>query len=814
MSYNLAMRGLDHFFRDVRFAARGLAKNPGFGALAAASLALGIGGSTAMYSVIYAVILNPFAYQDVDRLVSVQLQDSQGRSNGSYYTIDPFLDIAERSTVFTGVIASTWSDVTLTSEGDPLRLRGNHCTMNTFDVMGVLPLVGRPTSPEDARPGAAPVAVLGYKFWQRQFGGSNSVIGRKLTLNGKVRTVIGVMPPRFMWRGADVYLPDVFHRGQDVEGEHEVHLLARLKPGVTEAQAVTDLQPIIEDLRRKNPTDFPEKWHIRLRTFKQTFPSDITEALWILFGAVGLLLLISCANVSSLLLSRLAARQREIAIRSAVGASRPRLIGQFLSETLMLALLGAALGVAAAYGALHGIIAMVPPNTIPDEAEIRLNAPVLLFTLALSVATALLAGLAPALQFSGRDIMSSLKEAGRSLIGGTGQRVLRNAMVIGEVALSLMLLVGASLMIRTLVSIQSADLGMRRDRILTLRIPFSSDRYPTPERRVAFLQTVVLRIDTVPGVQATGINAGMSPVYNWSVPVDVPGTPPDNRPVVMQQVNDGYGKAVGLALERGRFLSVQDVGGKLHRAVVNQAFVRRYPAGREVLGSIFRVPFLKSERIKLADDSFEIVGVVRDTLNRISTQETLPEIYIPYTLAGLADRLYVLASVPPETLDRAVRDQVYAADHGQPVTDVRTLETMLSDFVYARPRFNLLLFSVFAGLGLVLALLGVHGVMSNAVSQRTREIGIRFALGAGYSQVIGMVLSSAARLLGIGVVLGMIGSLASARVLKGLVQNVSTIDPYSMGAVILLLFATGLFASYWPARKAGRVDPVRALREE
>ncbi|HEY3840706.1 MAG TPA: ABC transporter permease [Bryobacteraceae bacterium] len=808
------MKWLGHFVRDIRFSFRGLAKNPGFGALAVISLALGIGGSTAMYSVIYAVILHPFAYKDVDRLVSVQLQDSQGRSNGSYYTIDPFLDIAERNTVFSGVIASTWSDVTLTSEGDPLRLRGNHCTMNTFDVMGVPPLVGRTTTAEDAKPGAPPVAVLGYKFWQRQYGSSNSVIGRKLTLNGKVRTVIGVMPPRFMWRGADVYLPDVFHRGQDVEGENEVHLLARLKPGVNEAQAVTDLQPVFEDLRRRNPTNFPEKWHIRLLTFKETFPSDITEALWILFGAVGLLLLISCANVSSLLLSRLAARQREIAIRSAVGASRPRLIGQLLSETLLLALCGGALGVAAAYGALHGIIAMVPPFTIPDEAEIRLNAPVLLFTLGVSVMTALLAGLAPALQFSGRDIMASLKEAGRSLVGGTGQRMLRNAMVVGEVALSLMLLVGASLMIRTLMSIQSADTGMHRESILTMRIPFSQDRYPTPERRVAFLQNALTRIASVPGVTAAGINAGMAPVYNWTVPVELPGRPPDNRPVVMEQVNEGYGKALGLSLVRGRFLSAEDVGAKLHRAAVNQAFARRYFEGRDALGSVFRVPLLKSKRFKLADDSFEIVGVVRDTVNRISTQETLPEIYIPYTLTGIADRLYLLASVPPETLDRAVRDQIYATDRGQPVTDVRTMENMLSDFVYARPRFNLLLFSVFAGLGLVLALLGVHGVMSNAVAQRTREIGIRFALGAGYGQVIGMVLRSATRLLGIGAALGIIGSLASARVLRGLVRNVSTIDPYSMAAVIGLLFATGLFASYWPARKAGRVDPIRALREE
>jgi putative ABC transport system permease protein len=785
-------------------------KSPGFAAITVGSLALGIGGSAAMYSVIYGVILNPFIYKDVDRLVSVQVMDSRGRSNGSYYTIDQFVEIAERNAVFSGVVASTWSDVTMTSEGDPQRLRGNHCTMNTFEVMGVAPLIGRGTMADDERPGAAPVVVLGYKFWQRQFGGGRTAIGRKLTLNGKVRTVIGVMPKRFMWRGADVYLPDAFQRGRDVEDVHEVHLLGRLKPGVSEAQAAAGLEPIIADLAQARPGDFPEKRVIQLRTFKKTFPSDITEALWILFGAVGVLLLISCVNVSGMLLSRMAARHREMAIRSAVGASRARLAGQLFSETLVLALCGGALGVLAAYGGLRGIIAMVPSNTIPDEAEISLNAPVLWFTLGLSVVAAMMVGLAPALQFSGRDIMSSLKEAGRTMAGGR-QRVLRSLLVAGEVALSVMLLVGASLMIRTLISIQSSDLGIRRESILTLRVPFSRERYPDADRRNAFLQEAVRRIDAVPGVAAAGVNAGMPPVYNWTLPVEIAGAASrDTSRVMLQQVNEEYAKALGLAIVRGRFLSAAEVDAKVHNAVVNQAFAKRYGD----LGAVARLPMLRRAPANLADDSFQIVGVVRDTMNRISTRETLPEIYIPYTVAGLADRFYVLGSVRPDSLERAVREQIYAVDRGQPVMEVTTLEEMLSDNVYARPRFNLLLFGVFAGLGLVLALVGVHGVISNSVAQRTREIGIRLALGAGYGQVIGMVLRAATQLLAIGVAVGVVGSVASARVLKGLVQNVSTIDWISLAGVITLLFATGLMASFWPALRATRVDPVQALREE
>ncbi|HMC58828.1 MAG TPA: ABC transporter permease, partial [Candidatus Solibacter sp.] len=460
-------------WQDLRFGTRNLAKGRTFTVIALGSLALGIGGSTAMYSVVYAVILHPFIYQDTDRLMSVQVQSPEGRGNGSYYAIDQFVELAERSrlrnTVFAGIIASTWSDVTWTGAGDPQRLRGNHCTMNTFDVMGVAPLVGRATMASDAADGAEPVTILGYKFWQRQFGGDSSVLGRKLELNGTLRTVIGVMPRRFMWRGADVYLPTVYRRGQTPEGVTDVHLMGRLKPGVTRAQAEADLRPILLDLQQRQPKDFPKSWRIQLQTFAETFPSGIQDALWILFGAVGLLLVIACVNVSNLLLSRASYRRREIAIRASLGASRARLVGQLLAESLVLGVAGGALGVAAAYAGLRGLIAMVPPNTIPDEAQIALNGPVLWFTLAVSMTAALLFGLAPALQLSGRDIVRPLREAGRGSSGTAGQRVLRGILVVGEVALSLMLLVGASLMIRTLISVQSQDLGFQPGRVLTLR---------------------------------------------------------------------------------------------------------------------------------------------------------------------------------------------------------------------------------------------------------------------------------------------------------------------------------------------------------
>jgi predicted permease len=395
------------------------------------------------------------------------------------------------------------------------------------------------------------------------------------------------------------------------------------------------------------------------------------------------------------------------------------------------------------------------------------------------------------------------------------QRVLRSVLVVGEVALSLMLLVGASLMIRTLVSIQDNGQGMRPERILTLRIPLARDRYPDASRRTAFLQDVLHRVETVPGVAAVGAAAGLPPIYSLGAAVEVVGDPQlENRPVLVEQTNEDFLKAMGTPLVKGRFFTAQEVFGKIHSAAVNEAFVQRYFLGRDALGRIVRVPRLGSAPANLSDTSFQIVGIVKNTVNRMATRETIPQMYIPYTLAGMADRLYVLGHMRAEDLDKGVREQVYAVDRGQPVTEVKTLETLIGENVYARPRFNLLLFSVFAALGLILALFGVYGVISNTVSQRTREIGIRLALGASLQQVIRMVLGSGFRLVGVGIAVGLIGSLASVRFLSSQVRNVSTFDPYSFAVVTVLILATGLFACFWPARRAARVDPVTALREE
>jgi predicted permease len=808
------MMWLETFARDIQYGARSLLKNPGFTALAVLSLATGIMATTAIYSVLHAVVLDPFPYKNVDQLMSVRVYNPAGRGGRLGYSVDQFLEIAERNTIFEGTIASTISDVLWTGEGDPQRLRGNHGTFNTFDVMGVPPLLGRTSTADDAKEGAEPVVVLGYRFWQRQFGGDSGVLGRHLRLNDTVRTVIGVMPKRFMWRGADVYIPTRFQRGQIVEGVRSVHLLGRLKPGITSAQAEADLTPIIEDLRKQQPNEFPQPFRVSLLPFTETFPSGITGDIWVLFGAVAFLLLIACANVSNLLLSKAAARQKEMGVRVALGANRSRIVRQLLTESLLLALIAGAIGSALAYAGLPAILKIVPPNTIPDEAEIALDRSVLFFTLAMCALTSVICGLAPALHSSRRDLAASMREVSRSLSGSSGQARLRKSLVVVEVALSLMLLAGSSLLIRTFVAMQRLDLGYDPQRFLTMRIPLPPQRYPDATRRVAFFEDLLSRVRSVPGVAAVGVNTYLHPLGNMSTTAEVAGTAASTEPVVVHQVDAGYVSAFNIRLASGRVIDQTDVTGRRAVALVNERFVRSRFEGRPPLGQIVHLPRLKERPFELASDAFEVVGVVQNLANAGLANPIRAEIYLPYSLAGVPNFLIVRTTLEPTSLTRAVIAQVYAIDGSQPVTNVKTLDTLLAEDEFSTPRFNLILLSVFAVIGLVLAVVGVYGVMATAVAQQRQEIGVRMALGASSQSIVAMILARGSRLLLIGMSIGLVGSLIGARLLARQVWNVSPFDPIAFVIVAVVLLAAGLQACVWPALRAGRTDPIIALRVE
>ena len=635
-----------------------------------------------------------------------------------------------------------------------------------------------------------------------------------MLLNDVSRTVIGVMPKRFMWRGADVYLPTHFERGRVVEDVRTVHLLGRLKPGVTAAQAEADLTPIVADLKKREPTQFPDQWRVGLLPFTETFPSGIRGDVWILFAAVSLLLLIACANVSNLLLSRAASRQREMSVRIALGASRSRLVRQLLTESLLLALAAGVVGTGLAFAGLPAILALVPPDTIPDEAEIAVNTPVLLFTLAVSAVASVICGLAPALFGRKGDVATTMREASRSVAGTSTQAMLRKTLVVVEVALSLMLLAGCGLLVRSYAAMQAVRFDVPPDQILTVRVPLPSRRYPDAAKRIAFFNSLLDRLGASPGVTAAGLNTGLHPLGNMGAVVDVAGTPKITDAVVVHQVNAAYAPAAGLHLVTGRLLSDTDVRSAQMTAVVNERFVRTRLEGRNPLGQIVHVPRLKQPPFNAADDGLQIVGVVQDVRNVGLSEPVLPEIYFPFTVTGIADRLFIRTSGPAALLTRTVVNEVHAVDPNQPVDQARQLDVVLAEEEYATPRFSLALFLVFGILGLTLSVVGVYGVMSTAVAQQSHEIGVRLALGAERGRIIRMIVGRGVRLLAIGVAVGLVASALAARVVAGRFWNVPTFDPLAFGAVSLILFASGLLACLRPALRAGRIDPIRALRTE
>jgi putative ABC transport system permease protein len=808
--------------QDIRFALRNLRKSPSFTIIAAVTLALGIGASTAIFSVIENVLMEPFPYTDAARLVSVQIHDTERNEPGGRagFSGPEFLDYVAQNHVLDRVIANDGLDILYRSGDGTERFDGNLITPGTFEFFGMPAYLGRVAQPADYEPGAPPVFVMRYKTWVTRFSGEAKLINKTFVLNGTQRTLIGVMPPRFGWGDADMWIPAKPSRSvaQAQNGFPQFwFLLGHLKPGVSIRQAESDLTVVAKNLSTVYPKDYPKKFSVHIETLTDLVVGRFRTTLYVVLGAVGLLLLIGCGNVANLLLARATTREKEFAIRAALGAGRWRIIRQLLAESFLLAATGAVLGAFLAWGGLKALVALIPKQIVPAEAVIRLNVPVLLFTLGVAVLTAIIFGLAPALQVVRRDLNDPLRDSGKGTTGGSAHGRLRNAVVVLEVAVSLTLLVGAGLLMRSFVALREVHLGLQPDHIFVARLPLPEDRYKTADQVAGFFRPLLHRLKALPGVIEATETSTLPPYGGIPSDIEIPGkTHAEKWNAMFQLCSEGYFPVLKIQFIDGRPFTEAEVEGKRKLAIVNQTFVHKYLANENPMSQRVRIASLADVfPDKLSDPWFEIIGVVADVKNNGLQDPVQPEIWVPYTMTGSAARGVLVRTGPdPMTLMNPIRQEIWATDSNVALTFTGTLESFIASFSYAGPRFGFLLMTVFGVIGLMLVTIGVYSVLAYTTARRTREIGIRMALGAEKGHVLSLVIRMGVGLVGSGIILGIIASLAVARVIATQLWGVSAYDPVTLTSVAALLLITGIVACWIPARRASRVDPLVALRYE
>ncbi len=801
--------------QDLRYGIRQLGRNPGFAVTAILTLALGVGATTAVFSVAYGVLIDPFPYKDVKTLATPKMCAPEWRTcRWDEYSPKQFNEIVQKTDIFSGVTGSTISDVVLTGGSEPQRLRGNYITTNTFQVLGVPPLLGRGTTPEDVMPGHGEVALLSYRYWQAHFGGSPSVLGRVMTFNQHPRTIIGVMPPRFLWRGGDVYLPIAMTDANEVQGQSEFALVGRLKPGVTDARASAEMKLIFDDFSRADPHEFPKNMRVGIMPFAQMFQSDLASTLYLLLGSVFVLLLIACVNVSSLLLARAVRKEHEFVVRAAVGASRWRLARHAFTESLLLAAAAIPVAMAFAWLGLQATLRIVPTETIPDEAVVTLNLPVLLACIGVALLTVFIFGLAPAWHSSNPQLSAALGTIGRSS-GSQTQRRLLGSFVVIEVAFSLSLITLAGLMVRSLIATESVAASFPPDRTLTMRVPLSDDKYPTAESRINFFRLLLEKIDQTPGVKSATVDTTVPFLGVHEVNVGVDGLPVDKRNMNLHMVTPAYLEGSTLQLLQGHFIDAREVAAQAHDMVVSKSFAKLYFPGENALGHVVHIPeLLTNPKFPLKDDAFTIVGVVSDTPLFPGYTGDYPDIFLPYTVRPMVSTVLISTEVPAAGLTNQVRSLVYSIDGDQPITDLLTLQQLLDMYGYAGPRFSLALFGAFAGGALLLCIVGIYGVLSFVTTQRTHEIGIRMALGAGRLRVMWMVLRQACVLALIGVLVGLPLAFFAGRFATNELVRTSQHDPLAILAAVCILPVLAVAGTLLPALRAAAIDPARALRAD
>jgi putative ABC transport system permease protein len=806
-------------WQDLRYGLRNLLNYPSFAFLAILTLALGIGAATTIFSVIQNVLLDPFPYTDARRVAAIQIHDlASSRPGGrGFFQVPEFLDYQAQNSVFEEVIGGSFEDVLLTTGESTELLTGGRVTPNTFRFLGVPAAVGRGIGEADAKPDAPPVFVMAYKMWLQHYNLDPGILGRTFTLNGVPTTLVGIMPKRFTKLGADLWQPITLDRANPAIRDRYFMFQGKLKPGVTLQQAAADIDVIAHRLALVYPRNYPKQFNVNVVSWVDSLVGQFGTTLYTLGGAVGLLLLIACSNVANMLLARAASREKEIAIRTSLGASRSRLIRQLLLESLLLAVAGAILGCVFAYVGLKGLVLLIPDGMIPREAEIRLNVPVLLFSLGAAMLTSLIFGLVPAMQAAKQNMVEPLKDTGKGVSGGFRGGRMRNVIVVGEVALSLVLLVGAGLLMRSFVRLQTVDLGLNPDNILVARLPLPRAQYPDLPSKQRFFDELLRRLHALPGVVAASETSTLPPYGGIGSEIEILGkTHTDRWDAIFQLCSEGYFRTLGLRMLRGRPLSEVDVTGGRRVAVINQTLVNRYFGQEDPLGQHIKLKMLEDfKEGPVENPVFEIVGVIADARNRGIQEPPGPEVFIPYTMTpAFEGGILVRTHGEPTALLNSVRREIWAVDRGVAITMTGTLNEYLTRFSYAEPRFSLVLLGVFSGVGLLLVAIGVYSVIAYTVSRQTHEIGIRIALGAGRHDVLRMIGVMGLRLLLIGIVLGLLISAGATRLIANQLWTISPYDPLTIGSAIAVIAIVGVAACYVPARRAMRVDPIVALRYE
>ena len=802
------------FKQDVRYAIRSLLKNPGFTAIAVACLAIGIGVNSTIFSVVDGVILRPYPYPDAHQIVvihSANVQEDVTRGGLSYAD---YKDYRDSNSTIASLAAFTQRSLTIADgNGEPERYLGSTISWNLFHLLGMAPIEGRNFTAEDDRPGAEPVVLLSDDIWDRRYQRDRGVIGRAININGRPHNIIGVMPPRFLFpENQRLWVPIASYQDSTPRDQRGLQVFARIKPGVTRQQVEADFKGLAGRLASTYPTE-NENWSIATRSLSEwMLPADVKLVILTMMGAVTLVLLIACSNVANLLLARASARQREISIRAALGAGRWRIVRQLLTEAILIGLLSAPLGIGIAWIGIKMLDSSMPPDEVPYFIQWSIDSRSLTYTIAISMLTGIVFGLVPAFQAVRSNLQSNLKEGGRGTAGGS-RAWLRNSLVVVQVALSLVLLVGASLFVRSFLNLQNASVGFDTAPLMTLRFYLPGAAYEVEDAKARRVDDIVRRVESLPGVQSAfasnfvpmGGGGGGGRVIIEGRAVER-GKEPG---ITLVGVTPHLRRTMDVALLKGRDLSDAEGTTRSGFALINEQMAKRMWPDADPVGRRFRLANSK-------DDWFTVVGIIADFRHDLgdSNEPQEPSAYVPYLYQqALNTGVTIRASGDPRLIVPAAREQIRQADSMMPVFDVSTMER-LRELNYWQYRLFGSMFSIFGLIALGLASIGVYGVLSYSVSQRVQEIGVRMALGAERRDVLRLIVGQGMRLTAVGVVAGLIGSVAITRLIRTLLYNVTPTDPLSFGTVSVFLTLVAVVASYIPARRAMAVDPIVALRND